>query len=92
MKFVVQCMCMRVVKIEFDNKATDPVLLPFGVRTSATMDDLDRFFESRCFPRTRANCKQILESGSIPYYCPSIIVRKTEGRVSDDEFWIRFHN
>ena len=56
------------------------------VRDNITLADVRYFFETICFPRTRANCKQILESWGMDFYCPEIIVRKTQGRMSDDHF------
>lgn len=68
------------------------VELPFGNWGSEVdLKDVEEFLESRCFPRTRANCKQILKSGYIQFYNPLEICMKTEGRMSDDVFWLRFH-
>jgi putative transcriptional regulator len=69
------------------------VKLPFGLwGDEATINDVNEFLETRCFPRTRGNCKQILKSGDIQFYNPLEICRKTQGRMSDDGFWIRFHD
>ena len=76
-----------------DDKTEYIVERPFGSWGSeATIEDVEKLFESRCFPRTRGNCKQILKSGGIDFYNPIEIVRKTEGRMTDDSFWIRFHD
>lgn len=72
---------------------TDEIIkLPFGSwGNEAELKDVEEFFESRCFPRTRANCKQILESGGLQFYNPIEICRKTQGRLMEDLFWINFH-
>ncbi len=64
----------------------------FGNRTNITYYDVEHLLEERCFPRTRDNCKELLKSGGIDFYDPLTIARKTEGRMSDDNFWLRFHD
>lgn len=64
--------------------------LPFGVRTSATYKDLLEFYEERCFPRERANCKTVLKTLGLDYYDPELICRKTHGVQFDDFTWIQF--
>lgn len=69
---------------------TNIYALPFGVRQNPTMADLNRFFESRCFPKERRNCRQLLEDLGLEDYIPLEIVRKTHGRQLEDYCWIRF--
>lgn len=75
-------------RISCDRYTTDPMdnPLPFDL----TADSLNHFFESRCFPRTRANAKEILKQLGLSYYTPLGIVRKTYGLQLDDFYWIRF--
>ena len=47
------------------------------------------FLESRCFPRSRDKMKLILKDLELPFYDPFMIIEKTEGRMAEDEFWIR---
>jgi len=68
----------------------DIYALPFGVNKNPTISDLNRFFESRCFPKERANCKQILEDLGLDEYIPLEIVRKTHGRQLEDYCWVKF--
>ena len=44
-------------KVTVENYIDEPVLLPFGINTSPTIEDLEYYLESRCFPRDRVNCK-----------------------------------
>ena len=68
----------------------DIYALPFGVKTQPNIADVGRFFESRCFPKERRNCKQLLEDLELEEYIPLDIVRKTHGRQLEDYCWIRF--
>ena len=72
------------------NHTEDITLLPFGRRTSPTMEDFANFLLSRCFPRERRNCEQLLGDLGLDHYTPIGIVRKTHGRQLEDYCWIRF--
>ena len=60
------------------------------VNKYATYEDLMEFYEERCFPRERANCKTVLKSIGLDYYDPELICRKTHGQQFDDFMWIQF--
>lgn len=74
-------------KITVVNYTDDILLTAFGNNKNVTLDDLDEFFEYRCFPRSRA--KQVLKNENIPYV-PYLIIQRTHGTMFDDCFWIRF--
>lgn len=76
--------------VKFVNYIDNPVFLPFGVNTTATHSDLEEFFEERCFPRERANCKQVLHRLGLDCYEPELICRKTHGLQFDDFIWLQF--
>ena len=61
----------------------------FGAAEAPDYEDYEAFLESRCFPRQRDKKKLILEELGIPFYDPFLIVKKTQGRMAEDEFWIR---
>ena len=86
-------------EVEVDEKAktvryspytTNVYALPFGVNQSPTIADVSRFFASRCFPKERRNCRQLLQDLGLAEYKPWDIVRKTHGRQLEDYCWIRF--
>lgn len=66
------------------------IFRPFGVRESVTYQDLLEFYEDRCFPRERVNCKTVLKSIGLDYYDPELICRKTHGVQFDDFVWLQF--
>lgn len=76
--------------VTVDNLRKEPVFQPFSdVTTEVTLEDFYDFLESRCFPRERVNCKQILK-GKLYGYEPFSIVKETHGAMADDCFWLRF--
>lgn len=81
---------VRGSSVTFKNYNYPAVMLPFGIRTSATVDDLEEFFEERCFPRERANCKDLLRRLGLGCYEPELICRKTHGLQFDDFIWLQF--
>ena len=60
-----------------------------GVNTEPTYEEYEEFVRSRCFPETRDKLKLELKKLDIPFYDPIMIIEKTEGRMADDDFWIR---
>ena len=77
-------------RVTFENRDYLPIWLPFGVKTSATIDDLEEFYEERCFPRERANCKELVRRLGLDCYEPELICRKTHGLQFDDFIWLQF--
>ena len=75
--------------VEIRNYITNPLYRAFGVNTEPTYEEYEAFLESRCFPRTRDKMKIELRELGIPFYDPLLIIEKTEGRMAEDDFWIR---
>jgi putative transcriptional regulator len=70
---------------------TENILLrPFGRREKPTLEDYADFMESRCFPRERRNCQQLLADLGLSEYVPLSIVEKTHGRQLEDYCWVKF--
>ncbi|MBQ2980564.1 MAG: type II toxin-antitoxin system MqsA family antitoxin [Lachnospiraceae bacterium] len=61
----------------------------FGIVENPKYEDYLEFLESRCFPRTRDKMKLVLEELNLPFYEPFMIIEKTEGRMAEDDFWIK---
>ena len=76
-------------KVEIYNYTTEKMNCAFGVREHPTYEDYEEFLESRCFPRTRDKMKLELKRLDLPFYDPLMIIEKTEGRMAEDNFWIK---
>ncbi len=69
---------------------TDQIMFrAFGSNEKPSYQDYISFLESRCFPRERDKMKMILKDLGLPFYDPLLIIEKTEGRMAEDDFWIR---
>ncbi|GHU92704.1 hypothetical protein FACS1894208_00370 [Clostridia bacterium] len=77
-------------RVSVTNLSDKLFFIPFGVNTSPTMQDLYNYLEWRCFPRARANCKQLLSDMNLSAYDPLAICRVTHGRQHEDYVWLRF--
>lgn len=86
--------CTKIVvkngTVHFENYVDLFARKAFGSATSATLDDFEEFLETRCFPKTRANCKELLRMLDVDFYEPYLIVLKTHGVMCHDDFWIKF--
>lgn len=77
-------------RILIQNKTDDLIHRAFGINEQPTWDDFEIFLRDRCFPETRGNKKSILRSLGLDYYDPLAIVEKTQGRISEDNLWMKF--
>ena len=60
----------------------------FGSNENPDFEDYQEFLEARCFSRSRDKLKIILDDLDLPYYDPFLIIKKTQGRMAEDDFWI----
>lgn len=79
----------RARKVKVYNYTKDYIARAFGRKEHPTFEEYEEFLESRCFPRSRDKMKLILEELDLPFYDPFMIIEKTEGRMAEDDFWIR---
>lgn len=75
-------------KVYIFNKTQDVLHRAFGVIEEPTWEQFESFLESRCFPRSRAHLKFILQDLELDSYDPLAIIEKTKGRMAEDHQWI----
>ena len=71
-----------------ENLVDDSLSTAFGVNTSPTWEDLENFLEERCVPRQRDGLQYYLRELGLDHYDPLAIVRKTQGRMAEDNCWL----
>ena len=79
----------RNCRIKIYNYTNDNISRAFGKEEHPTFKDYEEFLESRCFPRTRDKMKLMLRELDLPFYDPFMIIEKTEGRMAEDNYWIK---
>ena len=77
----------HVIRIE---NHTDQILkTAFGNNSEPDWDDFQCFLEERCIPRARAGLRNYLDAIGVSEYDPLEIVQRTEGRMAEDDQWIK---
>ncbi len=76
-------------EVDIQNYTDHIMFRAFGVETHPDYDMYMEFLESRCFPKSRDKLKLVLRDLDLPFYDPFMIIEKTEGRMAEDDFWIR---
>ena len=79
----------RERKIQIRNFTNNYIFRAFGRVEEPTFEQYEEFLESRCFPRTRDKMKIMLKELDLPFYDPMMIIERTQGRMAEDNFWIR---
>lgn len=76
-------------RIEITNYTDNVMFRAFGVVEKPDYSQYIEFLESRCFPKSRDKMKLVLKEMDLPFYDSFMIIEKTEGRMAEDDFWIR---
>lgn len=76
-------------KVEVKNFVENTYYKPFGNNEHPTIKDFEEFLESRCVPKERGDLKLYLKELDIPFYDPLMIIEKTEGRCTEDNFSLK---
>lgn len=77
----------RMVRVR--NHTDNLTKTAFGKKLTPSWDDLQQFLEERCIPRQRAGLREYLEAIGVEEYDPWSIIQKTEGRMAEDNQWIK---
>lgn len=78
------CADRTTCTLAIENRTADVLRTAFGVDQNPTWDDLQQFLESRCVPRQRDGLHYYLTELGLETYDPLEIIRKTEGRMAED--------
>ena len=75
-------------KVLIENHTSDPLYTAFGVNENPDWQDYQIFLEERCIPKSRAGLKEYLNAIGVDEYNPVEIIRKTKGRMAEDQSWL----
>ena len=77
-------------KVIVKNYSDNIFVKPFGTKETVTFKDLEDFIESRCFPRERFNCKDILKRLGLDCYDPFTIIEYNGGNCNEDDHYLKY--
>lgn len=75
--------------LSVENTTEHIVKTAFGKNEAPTWEDLLSFLEERCLPRSRSGIREYLETIGVEEYNPIEIIKKTAGRMAEDNQWIK---
>ncbi len=70
------------------NETDNIVKTAFGKNEVPTWKDFENFLEERCIPRSRSGIREYLEAIGVFEYDPLEIIKKTKGRMAEDNQWL----
>ena len=73
-----------------ENTTEHIVKTAFGKNEVPTWDDFLNFLEERCVPRSRSGIREYLETIGVEQYNPIEIIKKTSGRMAEDNQWLKW--
>ena len=79
----------RTQQVQIKNYTNDRQFRAFGNIETPDYEQYEDFLASRCFPAERDKMKLILRELDLPFYDPFMIISQTEGRMAEDDFWIK---
>ena len=74
--------------LRVENRTSDLVKNAFGKKELPSWENFISFLEERCIPRERAGLREYLEAIGVSEYDPLEILRKTAGRMAEDQQWL----
>ena len=75
--------------LSVENTTEHIVKTAFGKNEVPTWEDFQNFLEERCVPRNRSGIREYLEAIGVEEYNPIEIIKKTSGRMAEDDQWIK---
>ena len=72
------------------NTTENIVKTAFGKNDTPIWLDFQRFLEERCVPESRSGIREYLEAIGVESYDPLEIIKKTSGKMSEDDQWIKW--
>ena len=76
--------------LSVENMTDHIVKTAFGKNETPTWEDFQNFLEERCLPRSRSGIREYLEAIGVEEYDPLEIIKKTDGKMAEDNQWIKW--
>lgn len=75
--------------LAFENYTDSAIKLAFGKNKNPDWRDFQDFLRERCVPESRSGIRYYLAELGLEDYEPIKIIEKTEGRMAEDNMWIK---
>ena len=91
-----EILCTKIIAdftdetLSVENTTEHIVKTAFGKKEVPTRDDFLNFLEERCVPRSRSGIREYLEAIGAEEYNPLEIIKKTNGRMAEDNQWLKW--
>ena len=91
-----EVLCTKIVAdftdetLSVENTTERIVKTAFGKNEAPTWEDFQNFLEERCVPRSRSGIREYLETIGVESYEPLEIIKKTNGRMAEDNQWLKW--
>ncbi|MCH5185673.1 MAG: hypothetical protein J1F64_06060 [Oscillospiraceae bacterium] len=76
----------KILKAE--NYTNDIITTAFGNNKRPVWEDFMNFLEERCIPKERDGIREYLDAIGVAEYEPMEIIKKTKGKMAEDNQWI----
>lgn len=90
-----EILCSKIIAdftdktLSVENATEHIVKTAFGKNEVPTWEDFQNFLEERCVPRSRSGIREYLETIGVEEYNPLEIIKKTSGKMAEDNQWIK---
>lgn len=74
--------------VKFENFTDNSINTAFGLKTNVSWQDYNDFLKDRCIPESREGLKYYLNSINVDEFNPLEIIKKTKGKMAEDNQWI----
>lgn len=91
-----EILCTKIIAdftdetLSVENTTDNIVKTAFGKNEVPFWEDFQSFLEERCVPRSRSGIREYLETIGVEEYNPVEIIKKTSGRMAEDNQWINW--
>lgn len=91
-----EILCTKIIAdftdetLSVENTTEHIVKTAFGKNEVPTWEDFQSFLEERCVPRSRSGIREYLETIGVEIYEPLEIIKKTDGRMAEDNQWLKW--
>lgn len=91
-----EILCTKIIAdftdetLSAQNTTEHIVKTAFGKNETPIWDDFLNFLEERCLPRSRSGIREYLEAIGVEEYSPIEIIKKTSGRMAEDNQWLKW--